>query len=95
MPRVVSDDSVEWDAEAVAPTDDAFAGWNLGAAPITGNVVGEPAWWDKYQLPMLPSAAVGRGGGACPPVAISEIAVHEGGGVWRARLRGNEWCDKD
>ena len=46
---------------------------------------------EKYELPMLPSAAVGRGAGVCPP--IGQIVQYLGNGVWRARNRGNEWLD--
>ena len=87
-------DNVEWD-ETPRPTGgDIWAGWNLGAEPARGDIVEEPAWWDKYGLPMLPSAAAGWGGGACPPVEIGTIAEYAGGGVWRARNRGNEWRDR-
>jgi hypothetical protein len=56
---------------------------------VIADVVGEPAWWEKYELPMLPSAAVGWGGGACSP--IGPIVRYLGNGVWRARNRGDEW----
>jgi hypothetical protein len=84
-------DSLEWDAEAPPSTADAFTGWNFGAVPMTADVVGDAVGrrCEKYELPMLPSAAVGRGGGACSP--IGQIARYLGNGVWRARNRGNEW----
>ena len=84
-------DNVEWDEAPRPAGGDIWAGWNLGAEPARGDVVAEPPWWEKYQLPMLPSAAAGWGGGACPPVEIGRIADYEGGGVWRARIRGNDW----
>ena len=84
-------DNVEWD-ETPRPTGgDIWAGWNLGAEPARGDIVEEPAWWDKYGLPMLPTegGGVGRGGGGLPAVPLSQIAEYEGDGVWRARNRGN------
>ena len=84
----------EWALAEHPPSGDIWAEGNLGKEEVVGNVVEEPAWWDKYGLPMLPSAAAGWGGGACPPVEIGTIAEYEGGGVWRARNRGNEWRDR-
>lgn len=71
--------------------DDMFADWNLGERPVEGNVVAEPAWWDKYRLPLLPTAGVPRGGGGVPAVPLSQIADYEGDGIWRARSYANDW----
>eukprot|EP01051_Picozoa_sp_SAG22_P013238 SAG22_NODE_1459_length_4374_cov_14.272047_2_plen_267_part_00 len=65
--------------------------WNLGKQPVRGNVVEEPAWWEKYDLPMLDSPDGMPGGGGCPAVPLHQIAEYEGDGVWRVRHRGEEW----
>ncbi len=74
-----------------APFEDMFANWNLGQHPATGNVVNEPAWWEKYNLPMLPTLGVPRGGGGTPAVPLNQIAAYEGGGIWRITSRANLW----
>ncbi len=67
-----------------------WADWNLGKKPVVGDVVDDPVWWEKYELPMLPVRAP-RGGGGTPAVPLSSIATYEGNGVWRARNRRNDW----
>jgi hypothetical protein len=57
---------------------------------VLGDVVDEPAWWEKYNLPMLSGQA---GGGGCPAVPLRQIADYEGDGVWRVRHRGEEWLE--
>ena len=57
-------------------------------------MVNEPAWWEKYEMPMLPVKAP-RGGGGTPAVPLSKIATYEGNGRWRAKNRGNEWMRKE
>lgn len=70
---------------------DMFEDWNLGQQSVEGNVVEEPSWWDKYDLPLLTSSRVPRGGGGVPAVPLSSIADYEGDGIWRAKLRANDW----
>ena len=84
-------DGNEWVADARPPLDDMWAEWNLGKSPPIGHVVDEPAWWEKYDLPMLPDPVTQRGGGGCPAVRLDQIASYEGGGVWRVRHRGEDW----
>ena len=85
-------DSNEWVHPALPPRPDIWADWNLGKRPVLGDgVVDEPAWWEKYGLPMLPSAGGPRGGGGLPAVPLKEIADYEGNGVWRLRMKGNDW----
>ena len=81
----------EWNMDISEPYDDMFREWNLGAAPVVGDVVPEPPWWEKYGLPMQPSGGDARGNGGLPAVPLSHIARYEGGGVWRAVHRGNLW----
>lgn len=91
-------DGPEFVADRRPPFPDVFEEWNLGKNPVVGNVVDEPPWWEKYDLPMLPSQTEGgapRGGGGCPAVPLSQIATYEGNGVWRARNRGNDWMKKN
>ena len=84
-------DSNEFVEDRRPPFPDIFHEWNLGARPVRGNVVREPAWWEKYRLPLLPSAPVPRGGGGMPAVPLARIARYEGDGVWRVRSRANDW----
>ena len=80
-------DSNEFVLARHAPRDDMFEDWNLGRRAVAGNVVDEPAWWEKYDLPLLPSDNVPRGGGGTPAVPLSQVARYEGGGVWKVELR--------
>jgi hypothetical protein len=84
----------EWNMDVSPPHDDMFRDWNLGRRAPAGDVVTEPPWWEKYELPMQPPGSSGhapRGCGALPAVPLSSIARYEGGGIWRAVHRGNEW----
>ena len=75
-----------------ADAPDIFHHWNLGRTPVTGNVVDEPPWWEKYDLPIYPVDTVAcRGGGGVPAVRLDSIAEYEGEGRWRAHNRGNDW----
>ena len=87
-------DNNEFTLDQVPPFDDMWAEWNLGKKPVVGDVQDELAWWEKYELPMLPALGVPRGGG-CPAVPPSQIADCEGNGVWRAKNRGNEWMEQE
>ena len=80
-------DSNEFVESRIPPFDDIFAEWNLGQEPVTGNVVDEQPWWERYNLPLLPDGDTPRGGGGMPAVALSSIADYEGEGVWRVRSR--------
>ncbi len=71
--------------------NDIFAEWNLGERPVVGNVVAEPAWWEKYDLPMLPTGNMARGSGGVPAVPLARIADYEGEGIWRVKSRANDW----
>ena len=73
------------------PRDDIFAEWNIGQYPVEGNVIAEPSWWEKYNLPMLPTGDVPRGGGGTPAVPLSDIAGYEGDGRWQVVSRANDW----
>ncbi|MBT5897030.1 MAG: hypothetical protein HOH61_14095, partial [Rhodospirillaceae bacterium] len=84
-------DSNEFVLDQQAPFDDLFADWNLGQRPVMGNVVAEPPWWLKYNLPMLPTRDMPRGTGGMPALPISEVAEYEGEGVWRVTSRANDW----
>ena len=84
-------DSNEFVQDRQPPLDDMFEEWNLGQRAVGGSVVDEPVWWEKYRLPLLPSGNVVRGGGGMPAVPLSQIAVYEGAGVWRAELHANDW----
>ena len=86
-------DSNEFVQERRAPFADIFHEWNLGQRPVEGNVVSEPPWWEKYRLPLLPTGPVPRGGGGMPAVPLSNIAQHEGDGVWRVTSRANDWME--
>jgi len=85
-------DNNEFTLDQVPPFEDMWAEWNLGKHPVVGDVQDEPAWWEKYELPMLPSSPSEggvHGGGGTPAVPLSRIADYEGDGVWRARSWGN------
>jgi hypothetical protein len=86
-------DSNEFVRARHPPLEDMFAEWNLGQRDVTGHVVAEPPWWEKYGLPMLPSGTVERGGGGVPAVSLSSIASYEGDGVWRVASQANGWMD--
>jgi hypothetical protein len=68
-----------------------FEDWNLGERPVEGDVVDEPPWWEKYNLPMLPVGEVPRGGGGMPAVALADIADYKGEGIWQVESRANDW----
>ena len=76
-------DSNEFVESRVPPHEDIFAEWNLGREPVTGNVIDEQPWWERYNLPLLPEGDVPRGGGGMPAVSLDSIAEYEGDGVWR------------
>ena len=80
-------DSNEFVASRRPVFDDMFEEWNLGERPVEGHVVDELPWWDRYQLPLLPSGSVPRGGGGMPAVPLSDIANYEGDGKWRVKSR--------
>lgn len=84
-------DSNEFVLARHAPLDDMFEEWNLGRCAVAGNIVDEPAWWEKYDLPLLPTGDVPRGGGGTPAVPLAEIANYEGAGIWRVESRANDW----
>lgn len=72
---------------------DIFEEWNLGERSVTGDVIAEPPWWQKYDLPMLPTGSVPRGGGGVPAVPLENIASYEGDGIWRVKSRANDWMN--
>ncbi len=76
------------------PGNDVFHDWNIGQRPARGHVVEEPAWWDKYDLPMLPTGNIPRGGGGTPAVPLKEIAEYIGDGRWQVTSRANDWMSK-
>lgn len=89
-------DGMEWVLATYPPREDMWAEWNLGRKPVVGNIVDEPTWWEKYGMTIDGP----RGLGGCPApvdgprqggVPISRIATYEGGGIWRATPRGNDW----
>ena len=84
-------DSNEFVLARHPPLDDMFEEWNLGQHAVEGNVVDEPAWWEKYDLPLLPTGDVPRGGGGMPAEPLSKIARYEGAGIWQVELRANDW----
>lgn len=88
-------DSNEFVLSRRPPDADMFAEWNLGRDPVRGRVVDEPAWWEKYALPLLPTGNVLRGGGGMPAVPLSQIARYQGDGIWRAHLRANDWMARN
>ena len=87
-------DSNEFVLARPEPFDDMFREWNLGQRPVEGNVVDEPAWWEKYGLPLPPSAGKPRGAGGTPAVPLANIAEYEGNGTWRATSRANDWMSR-
>lgn len=86
-------DSNEFVLSQQPPFDDMFEEWNLGERPVERNVISEPPWWEKYNLPLLPTGSVPRGGGGTPAVPLSHIAEYEGDGVWRVQSRANDWMN--
>jgi hypothetical protein len=84
-------DSNEFVLERRPPFADMFEEWNLGERPATGRVVSEPPWWEKYGLPLLPTAGVARGGGGMPAMPLNDVATYEGDGVWQVASRANDW----
>jgi hypothetical protein len=78
-------DSNEFVLARHVPLEDMFEDWNLGQRPVTGNIIDEIPWWEKYKLPILPTGDVPRGGGGTPAVPLSDIANYEGEGVWRVK----------
>lgn len=84
-------DSNEFVLARRAPGIDMFEDWNLGERPVEGDVVDEPPWWEKYNLPMLPVGDVPRGGGGMPAVALADIADYKGEGIWQVESRANDW----
>ena len=87
-------DSNEFVLDRSSPFDDMFKEWNLGQQESTGHIVREPAWWEKYNMPLLPAGSVPRGGGGVPAVPLASVATYEGEGRWRFPLKGNGWMDK-
>lgn len=86
-------DCNEYALDRGPPNDDMFHDWNLGQRPVEGNVVDEPPWWEKYDLPLLPADDLPRGAGGTPAVALKDIATYLGGGIWRTDSRANLWMD--
>ena len=83
-------DSNEFVLSRRPPFADMFEEWNLGQQSVEGNVVAEPPWWEKYDLPLLPGGPVPRGGGL-PAVPLASVATYEGDGIWRVKSRANDW----
>ena len=86
-------DSNEFVLARHAPDGDIFEEWNLGEHSVVGDIVDELAWWEKYNLPMLPTGDVPRGGGGMPAVALQDIAHYEGEGIWQVESRANDWME--
>ena len=84
-------DSNEFVQSRHSPLDDMFAEWNLGRRGVQGHVVDEPAWWEKYDLPLLPTGKVPRGGGGMPAVPLDKIARYQGDGRWKVDSLANDW----
>ncbi|MDE0422566.1 MAG: phytanoyl-CoA dioxygenase family protein [Gammaproteobacteria bacterium] len=84
-------DSNEFVLARSEPFDDMFREWNLGRHPVAGDIVDEPAWWEKYNLPLLPTGGMPRGTGGTPAVALSDIAEYGGDGTWTVQSRANDW----
>ena len=80
-------DSNEFVLSRRPPFEDMFEEWNLGERPVQMNVVDERSWWDRYNLPLLPTGSVPRGGGGMPAVPLSDIATYEGDGVWQVKSK--------
>lgn len=87
-------DSNEFVLARHPPLADMFEEWNLGQRAVEGHVVDEPAWWEKYNLPLLPSGNVPRGGGGTPAVPLSKIARYDGAGRWQVESRANDWMTR-
>ena len=86
-------DSNEFVVSREPPHVDMFDEWNLGKAAVSGNIVDEQPWWERYDLPMMPGEGMGRGTGGVPAVALKDIADYEGNGIWCVRRRGIEELD--
>ncbi len=84
-------DSNEFVQSRHSPLDDMFAEWNLGRRSVEGRVVDEPAWWEKYGLPLLPTGSAPRGGGGTPAVPLAKIARYQGKGRWKVDSHANDW----
>ncbi len=84
-------DSNEFVLDRSPPFDDMFKQWNLGRQEAAGHIVKEPAWWEKYNMPLLPAGSVPRGGGGVPAAPLTSVATYEGDGRWRFPLKGNNW----
>ena len=84
-------DSNEFVLSRQPPFLDMFEEWNLGERLVEGNVVNEPPWWTKYNLPLLPTGSVPRGGGGSPAVPLHSVADYKGDGIWQVNSRANEW----
>ena len=54
-------DSNEFVLDRSPPFDDMFKQWNLGRQEAAGHIVKEPAWWEKYNMPLLPAGSVPTG----------------------------------
>ena len=80
-------DSNEFVVSREPPHVDIFDEWNLGKAAVSGNIVDEQPWWERYDLPMMPGEGMGRGTGGVPAVALKDIADYEGNGIWCVRRR--------
>ena len=87
-------DSNEFVLDRSPPLDEMYREWNLGQRDATGHVVDEPAWWEKYDLPLLPTGSMPPGGGGTPAVPLLSVARYEGEGRWRVPLKGNLWMEK-
>ena len=87
-------DSNEFVLDRSPPLDEMYRDWNLGQRDATGHVVDEPAWWEKYDLPLLPAGSMPSGGGGTPAISLSSVARYEGEGRWRVPLKGNERMKK-
>jgi hypothetical protein len=84
-------DSNEFVLDRRPPMKDMFQDWNLGQQAVHGHIVNEPPWWEKYNLPLLPTGNIPRGGGGTPAVPLSSLANYEGEGRWRVPLKANDW----
>lgn len=87
-------DSNEFVLDRSPPVEDMFHDWNLGQQELHGHIVDEPPWWEKYNLPLLPTGNIPRGGGGTPAVPLSSIADYESEGRWRVPLKANEWMKR-
>ena len=52
--------------------EDMWRSWNLGKKPVTGDVVADPSWWDRYGVEMC-----------TPNMTLAEIAAKGSDGLWR------------